>query len=432
GSQGKHGNPGDPSNKKGEQGDPGPQGLDTLLGSGPDCSWATPVFSWRLLLSLKVLGSGPTRDLSSKDMQIRLISVSKLPIGVRPCDGLATCPGCTPPSPDCRLRLAPILNMPKKVFIQIWFIFFCIHPPCFPGPRGLPGVDAPPGEKGIPGSLGSPGVTGWKGLKGNQGQFGYRGPNGVSGKKGMDKIWNLFMNGDMGEFGPGSGINNVWGKELLRWLVSYPLTWRGPGLCPESQPATRGDGLVVALLLGAVVCLYVQSPMCTGQTGKTFTTQGVMGVPGTIGVKGERGPAGPKGNTGPPGVRGFPGNQGPPPVPIRYPGERGPSGPMGIQGPKGIIGEPGPRGPHGDADPKVKCFIGPAGQKGMPGISGTPGIPGLRGDVGQMGHPGLQGMEGMFDAVRQFRIRLKRPGLKDLKSSVILRGTGKGPQPGSW
>uniref|UniRef100_A0A3Q3IXN0 Uncharacterized protein n=1 Tax=Monopterus albus TaxID=43700 RepID=A0A3Q3IXN0_MONAL len=87
------------------------------------------------------------------------------------------------------------------------------------------------------------------------------------------------------------------------------------------------------------------------------------------------------------GVRGFPGNQGPPPVPIRYPGERGPSGPMGIQGPKGIIGEPGPRGPHGDADPKVKCFIGPAGQKGMPGISGTPGIPGLRGDVGQMGHP---------------------------------------------
>lgn len=54
----------------------------------------------------------------------------------------------------------------------------------FPGPRGVPGVDAFPGEKGSPGTNGFPGFPGHKGYKGNQGPPGYRGPNGVSGKKG--------------------------------------------------------------------------------------------------------------------------------------------------------------------------------------------------------------------------------------------------------
>ncbi|MEQ2222197.1 hypothetical protein ILYODFUR_023596 [Ilyodon furcidens] len=32
-----------------------------------------------------------------KDMPVRLIGLSKLLLGVLPCDGLATCPGCTTP-----------------------------------------------------------------------------------------------------------------------------------------------------------------------------------------------------------------------------------------------------------------------------------------------------------------------------------------------
>merc|ERR1712035_232177 len=48
----------------------------------------------------------------SKDMHVRLIGDSKLPVGVnvsvsgclsmcQPCDKLATCPGCTPPLAQC-------------------------------------------------------------------------------------------------------------------------------------------------------------------------------------------------------------------------------------------------------------------------------------------------------------------------------------------
>lgn len=54
----------------------------------------------------------------------------------------------------------------------------------YPGPHGLPGVDAPPGEKGISGFNGFPGVPGAKGFKGNAGSHGFRGSYGVSGKKG--------------------------------------------------------------------------------------------------------------------------------------------------------------------------------------------------------------------------------------------------------
>lgn len=60
-------------------------------------------------------------------------------------------------------------------------------------------------------------------------------------------------------------------------------------------------------------------------------------------------------------------------------------------------------------------FMGPIGQKGMPGIGGRSGTPGFRGELGQMGHPGLQGMEGAFHTVGQVRIRVNKPGLKDLK-----------------
>lgn len=81
-------------------------------------SWGP--FAWSLYVLpvlVRVLQFPPTHQ---KNIQVRLIGGCKLAVGVNgclsnlcsPCDGLATCPECTPPFTQWQLRLAPVRPPP--------------------------------------------------------------------------------------------------------------------------------------------------------------------------------------------------------------------------------------------------------------------------------------------------------------------------------